>query len=469
MATIKKQGRGYKITVSQGYDINGKQIRTHMTWAPNPGMTPRQIEKELTRQAVLFEEQVLAAGVKNGNIRLVDFSDLFLREHAKLNLKKKTVYEYRKRLETINRGLGHIKLQDLRPGHISSFYANMREKGMRIRTVAIAKDGFATLLVRGTMTALHRQTGLSVSTIRRARDGLPIDKANALAICTALDVPAEKYFSFHRDMSPLSDGTLRAIHRALSAVLGRAVKWGYIRDNPASRVEVPSKNLNEAPYLDEKDAQRLLELLVSEPIQWSTPIIFDLLSGLRRSELLGLRWEDIDIEKRIIHVRQTQNYTPDDGCYTDAPKSIKSNRPLRIAQSGMLLLSEYQRWQDAQREKLGDAWKDEDGRVFTNDFGAPRHPDSLTKWFTAFIKRSDLPKVTVHSLRHTYASLMIFDGVNIVTISHRLGHAQTSTTTNIYAHVLASAEAMADETFDRFEKAVLLNKHQINTKTRKTG
>ncbi len=469
MATIKKQGRGYKITVSQGYDINGRQIRTHMTWVPDPGMTPRQIEKELNRQAVLFEEQVLAAGVKNGNIRLVDFSELFLREHAKLNLKKKTAYEYRKRLETINQGLGHIKLQDLRPGHIASFYANMREKGMRVRTVAVAKDGFAKLLVHGSMTSLHRQTGISVNTIRRARDGSPIDKSNAIALSEALETPVEDLFTFHRDMSPLSDGTLRAIHRTLSAVLGRAVKWGYIRDNPAARVEMPSKKTREAPYLDEKDAQRLLELLVSEPIQWSSPIIFDLLSGLRRSELLGLRWEDVDIDSQMIHVRQTQNYTPDDGCYTDTPKSIESNRPLRIAKSGMLLLCEYQRWQDAQREKLGDAWEDEDDRVFTNDFGAPRHPDSLTKWFTDFIKRSGLPKVTIHSLRHTYASLMIFDGVNIVTVSHRLGHAQTSTTTNIYAHVIASAEAMADETFDRFEKAVLLNKHQINTKRRKTG
>ena len=469
MATIKKQGRGYKITVSQGYDISGKQIRTHMTWVPEPGMTPRQIEKELNRQAVLFEEQVLSSGVKNGNMRLVDFSEIFLREHAKLNLKRKTVYEYRKRLETINQGLGHIKLKDLRPSHITSFYANLREKGMRVRTVAIAKDSFPKLLVHGSMTALHKQTGISVNTIRRARDGKPIEKANAVALSAALDLPADNLFTFHRDMSPLSDGTLRAIHRALSAVLGRAVKWGYISDNPAARVEMPSKKIQEAPYLDEKDAQKLLELLMTEPIQWSTPIIFDLLSGLRRSELLGLRWQDVDIDSRMVYVRQTQNYTPDDGCYTDSPKSSKSNRPLRIARSGILLLCEYQRWQEAQKKKLGDAWEDTDGRVFTNDFGAPRHPDSLTKWFTAFIKRSGLPKVTVHSLRHTFASLMIFDGVNIVTVARRLGHAQTSTTTNIYAHVIASAEAMADDTFDRFDKVFARNKHQINTKTRKTG
>lgn len=125
MATVKKQGRGYKITVSQGYDINGKQIRTHMTWVPDPGMTPRQIEKELNRQAVLFEEQVQAAGVKNGNIRFADFAKLFIEDYARPNLKAQTVYDYEEHLKQINQAIGHIRLRDLRPGHLAAFYANL--------------------------------------------------------------------------------------------------------------------------------------------------------------------------------------------------------------------------------------------------------------------------------------------------------------------------------------------------------
>ena len=119
--------------------------------------------------------------------------------------------------------------------------------------------------------------------------------------------------------------------------------------------------------------------------KWRAPITFDLLSGLRRAELLGLRWQDT-------------------------------------------------RW-----EQLRDAWEDQDGRVFTTDTGAPMFPDSLTQWFSGFIARSAMPKVTVHSLRHTYASLMIADGVPLVVVSRQLGHAQASTTANIYAHAIASA------------------------------
>ena len=81
-------------------------------------------------------------------------------------------------------------------------------------------------------------------------------------------------------------------------------------------------------------------------------------------------------------------------------------------------------------------------------------PDSLTQWFSGFIARSGMPKVTVHSLRHTYASLMIADGVPLVVVSRQLGHAQASTTANIYAHAIASAQAKAMQTFDRFNDLV---------------
>lgn len=80
MATIKQQGKGYKITVSRGYDINGKQLREHMTWVPAPGMTKRQIEKELNRQTVMFEEQIKASGRQDGNIKFIDFIDIFFNQ-----------------------------------------------------------------------------------------------------------------------------------------------------------------------------------------------------------------------------------------------------------------------------------------------------------------------------------------------------------------------------------------------------
>lgn len=202
------------------------------------------------------------------------------------------------------------------------------------------------------------------------------------------------------------------------------------------------------------DARRLLELLQQEPIRWRTIITFDLLSGLRRGELLGLRWCDVDLDQRMICIRQTWNYLPKKGCYVGTPKSRSSERPLKISQTAVLLLLECKSWQERQKDLLGDAWANPDNRVFTKEDGSPFFPDGLTQWFSEFVRRSGLPKVSVHSLRHTYASLLIADGTPLVVVAHNMGHAQASTTANIYAHVIASAEAKAAQVTDRFADVI---------------
>lgn len=165
MATIEKRGNSYRIIVSNGYDINGRQIREKMTWTPEPGMTKRQIEKALNREATLFEERVRHQVTQNGNIRLVDFTKIFLEQYARPNLKKKTAFGYEEKMAVINQALGHIRLKDLKPGHIAAFYANLQEAGMRSRCMAKPKsrvwpvDERARRLHGGTHP---RQTGLSV-------------------------------------------------------------------------------------------------------------------------------------------------------------------------------------------------------------------------------------------------------------------------------------------------------------------
>lgn len=464
MATIEKRGKSYKIIVSKGYDITGKQLRERMTWTPSPGMTPRQIEKELNRQATLFEEQVRYTNTANGNIRLVDFTDLFFKNYANTNLKAKSVHSYKERMARTNLALGHIKLKDLKPGHIASFYSNLQEEGMRGKELAQINIDFSEWMKERITnpTALARQTGISVWSFNCLKKGQPIAKKNAETIATALGIPYKDLFSTIRDLTPLKAGTIHTYHRILSAVLFRAVKWGYIKENPASRADLPSIANRRASYLDEPDARRLLELLRDEPIKWRAIMTFDLLSGLRRGELAGLRWQDVDPENQTITICQTSNYIPTKGIYVDTPKTATSNRPLRLSRSAFLLLEEYKQWQDTQMQKLGDAWEDKDGRVFTTDSGAPLFPDSISQWFTKFVKRSGLPKVTVHSLRHTYASLMIAEGTPLVVVSHQLGHAQSSTTANIYAHVIKSAEAKAAQTFDKFNDIIIPDKTPTN-------
>lgn len=456
MATIQKQGRGYKITVSQGRDYTGKKIRKYMTWVPEPGMTERQIKKELERQAVLFEEKVSSGATANGSMRFADFAEKFMQEYAKLYLKPKTIATYTDNLRRINQAIGHIRLCDLRTGHINSFYRNLQESGVRSRTTAVCKIDLAAQIgtQRGAMTAFSKRAGVSRATINQALRSQPINQESADAIAQAIGLKTNKAFTLTTHSEPLAPASVISYHRTLSSILTHAVKWGYIQINPADAAEKPSLGQHEAPYLEEADARRLLELLQDEPIRWRAIITFDLLSGLRRQEFLGLRWQDVDLDEHTIAIRQTSNYLPGMGVYVSTTKSASSARPLLLSTAAVMMLLEYQRWQDEQRHKLGDAWEDRDGRVFTTDTGAPIFPDSVTQWFSKFIARSGMPKVTVHSLRHTYASLMIADGAPLVVVSKQLGHAQTSTTANIYAHAIASAQAKAMQTLDRFNDLV---------------
>lgn len=456
MATAVKRGNSYKITVSCGYDVSGKQIRKHFTWTPPAGMTARQIAKELERQKVLFEERANAGTTKDGNIRFEDFAELWMRDFARKQLKIKTCAGYEQNLVRINQAIGHIKLKDLRTGHLNEFYRNLEETGIRADLKYSSRIDIAEAIQKtgATRTAFCNTAGVALNTLRIATAGKRVSKETAAAISAGLGLKLSDAFKLEQPDRLLSSSTVRAYHRIISSCLGKAVKWGYIPYNPAANAELPKMQQQEAIHLDEADARRLLTLLHSEPIKYRAMITFDLLSGLRRGELLGLRWQDVDFENETITIVNTLNYTAGSGVYTDTPKNATSARPLKLSRSAFLMLIEYKRWQDAQREACGDYWKDTEGRVFTGDDGGPIFPDSLTKWFTAFVKRSGLPPVHVHSLRHTYASMMIADGTPLVVVSRRLGHAQVSTTANIYAHVIASADERAAQVAEKFADVV---------------
>jgi integrase len=112
------------------------------------------------------------------------------------------------------------------------------------------------------------------------------------------------------------------------------------------------------------------------------------------------------------------------------------------------MLEEYRLWQDQLKERVGDIWQETD-LVFTRVDGKYFIPDTLSWWFAKFIKRSGLPEVTLHSLRHTHATLLIADGTDIVTVSKRLGHANTSVTLDVYAHAIASRDRLAADRIDQ--------------------
>ena len=244
MASIIKRNGSYMFMVSCGYDIHGKQVRRTMTYTPEPGMTAKQIEKEVQRQAVLFEEKCKTGQVaESGCMKLSEFIEQFFDSHAELNLKKKTIVGYRNMAKIVNKGLGHLRIDRITPQQITLFYRNQLKRGVRrkvyyhcqINLKKLVKDrGYAT-------EPLARLAGMAPSTLRDALNGHDVSEKTAQAICKALKLPMSKTFTADGKDKPLSNNTIRHYHSFLSSVLGVAVKWGLIPSNPCERATLPKK------------------------------------------------------------------------------------------------------------------------------------------------------------------------------------------------------------------------------------
>ena len=444
MATITKRNNGYRIRVSCGYDSENRQIIKSMTWTPPPKMTKKQIEKELERQAVLFEEKCRTGQFLDSTVTLAEFSERWFKDYAEKRLKTQSIIGYKGLMPRIIKALGHIRLCNLRPNHLLEFYNNLAESGIRADTKYKPIEDFKPILksAKMTQTELSKKSGVSLTTIRACTKGNNVSKETAAKLSEALN--RTDLFSPAEGQERLSNSTIAKYHRLLSSMLTAAVHWQVIPSNPCSRVEPPKCQYEEAAALDENGVAQLIDCLNNEPIKYRAAVMLILYTGLRRGELCGLNWNDVDMTNGIVNVDKELLYTPSRGLYEDTPKTKQSNRAVSIPAAMIKLLKEHEREQAAERLRMGDLWKDS-GKLFTSNNGEPLRPDSFTSWFKKFIRRNHLPDIHVHSLRHTSSTLLIANGVNIATVSSGLGHANKTTTLNIYTHAIKSADKQAAE------------------------
>ncbi len=450
MPTIRKRKNSYEISVSCGYDINNKQIRRTMTYKPEPNMTAKQIEKEVQRQAVLFEEQCAKGLVMDGKIKFADFTAEWFK-HKKNELRPKTYARYESMLPRINAAIGHLRLDRIQPQHLLSFYENLSEGGIRQDTKYKCTFELNKYLKENKMTTaeLSRRAGVPSSSVTSVKQGHNCTLATAQGISKGLDMPLQDVFTPIDINKPLSSKTVLHHHRLISSIFSTAVEWGALFSNPCDRTKPPRVEKKEPKYLDEVQAATLLDLLETESTEYKTMIRLLLFTGLRRGELLGLEWKDVDFDKCTLQICRTSLYLPDKGIFEDETKNVTSNRIIKLSQTAVNDLKAYRAWQIEQRFKVGDNWT-QSNRIFTTEDGKPLHPDTLSRWFSKFIKaHSDkLPPITIHSLRHTNATLQIAGGVPLTTVAKRLGHADTVTTSKIYAHAIKSADEAAAETLE---------------------
>lgn len=282
MATIKKRegktGVSYLIRVSSGYDVSGNQVVHSMTWRPEPGMKPKQIEKELQRQAVLFEEQCAGKGA-NGAIKFEAFSRQWFQEYAEPNLRIRTVARLHQFEDRTYTALGHIRLDKLTSRHIQSFINNLGEDGISTRRAgARAKELPHSI----TQKELAKRAGVGPSTVSAAYRGERVSLETAEKLAQALEQDMKKLFTVETVKESLSPKTIRNYHSFVSSVLGYAVRMGMIRDNPARNVILPPMEHSEKECYTLEEAQRFLDSLDSAPTKYQAFFVLAIYGGFRR-------------------------------------------------------------------------------------------------------------------------------------------------------------------------------------------
>ncbi|MBZ9752769.1 site-specific integrase [Deinococcus sp. HMF7604] len=229
-------------------------------------------------------------------------------------------------------------------------------------------------------------------------------------------------------LSPRTAGYARAV---LRRALQQALRWGLVGRNVAQNVAPPRKTQQEMQAWTPEQAAKFLETAQGDALH---PLFYlALMTGLRRGELLGLRWQDVDEAEGKLHIRQNLvivNHRPQ---FID-PKTARSRRSVHVAAETMAVLGHQRGHVVAMKGKAGARWEDHD-LVFPSSVGTPLGTYTLNRTWWGLIKQAELPRIRFHDLRHTYASLALAQKISPKVVSERLGHANVAFTLQTYAHV----------------------------------
>ena len=394
--SIEKRGKNsYRLNCLAGYNLQGKPIKKTKTVHG----TKKEAEIELAKFVADVQNGMVIEGK---SLKFSEFTEIWKRDYGSKELAPSTYKRYCRMLETrLLPYFGHFYVNKIKPTDIMQFYD------------LLSKD---TQLVR-----------------KKDNNG-------------------------SKTLKPLSGKTILEHHRLLRAMLHKAVYWQVIVSNPAERVQPPKVKKPKRKYYDDDQCKILLENLEQldeEQIKYKTAIILTVFTGVRLGELMGLEWQDVDFKTGIISINRSSQYLSDKGIFTKSPKTESSVREVAIPDFIVSLLKEYKLWYEEQKSIVGDFWNDSD-RLFVQVDGNPITPSTISKWFEKFIKQIGLPVITFHGLRHTNATLLIAQQVDVATVSARLGHAQITTTYNFYVHPLKSHDKHAGNVL---ENLLVTNAH----------
>jgi integrase len=266
-------------------------------------------------------------------------------------------------------------------------------------------------------------------------------------------IPIQKLHAAHLEKLyaalTVAPRTKHHIHRLLHTMLERAVRLAVVQRNVSDLVDAPNVPDKEIEILSQTEISRVLEVLKGG--SWLYPIVMVALgTGMRRGELLALRWKDVDLDGAKLRVEQSLEQTKLSGLVFKAPKTKRGRRTITLPASTVTALREHLKATLERRLMLGQGKLHDNELIFSAWTGKPQSPQGMSQKWRKAVRTAKL-KATFHSLRHTHASSLIAAGIDVLSISRRLGHSSPSVTLNAYGHLFKpddKAAAAIDEIFE---------------------
>lgn len=411
MATITKRrnknGLSFRIRASIGTDEKGDSIQKSMTWKPPANMTERQAERQAQREADKFEE-MLRKGINTDKITFQALSEMYLKDIAKTQ-KPKAVTSHRDRLKRINQHIGHFEIKDITANHIRNLIKELEK---------------------------------------------PVKRSNGT-------------------VKPLAPATIRGYFRTVSCVFSFACQNDFLTENVClgKKISLPKVDEGVEKMIQPETLNAYIKALETAPIKYKTFFKLILATGMRTGEALALKWQDIDFQEKTISINEAASYIPEIGTIYQEPKTKASMRTIVVSDTVIVSLKELKLSQTEERLKAGYLWKRnpdnpseeycenhnkcnkqckgfcskhckmflQQERVFTGALGAPLAYTTMRNYIQKVGKRNNLPHITVHGLRHSAVSMLIDSGEALPAIAAFVGHANTQTTSRVYAHAIAQS------------------------------
>lgn len=401
MAYIKEQGNNrYLVRISCGYDENGKLIQKSRTFRPSgDSLTKAQVKKELNSFVMQFEVECKCgqSTAESMSITLPTIAS----NHSDIPTFAVLVDDYRK----AKRDKIAITTWELYESYTSKVLIPMFGK-MRVDEIR----------------PKHIQQLISYLSTPIARK----DKKGEV----------------------LSPATIRRYLTIMQSIMTFAYKFEYIDNNPADtrRLEIPKVVHSEIEVFNDDEVEAIIDAMFSEPLNIRALIGISFFTGARRGEIVGLKWDDIDMEKKSIHIRRSIYKLTGQPAQEKPPKTASSVRSIAIPDMLCQILTEYKEMQTKTKERFGSTWNP-NNYLFTEFNGDVMNPQTPTKQFSHFLERHGIRHLKLHGVRHTSATWLLSHGCDIKTVSKRLGHTSIDTT-NIYVHSLEKTDQAAAASFD---------------------